>query len=178
MFGRRRHRSRDRGGPGRRRYLVIGLLVLLPAAMILPSGAFSLIDAARNSNLGVASDSNAELGLVITDPVQNCERQDLVEVTNDFNQNIEVTVSLNDGSIGTLYDPNNDSGDSVTFTLASGNSGIVELDADYTGSLPTTFGFDISASGSALSVTAPRTSTLEGSGSCGGGPPGGGGGPP
>lgn len=145
--------------------------------MLLPTGAFSWADVPRNSVLAVASDSDAELGMVITDPVQNCERQALVEVTNDFTQVVDITVTLNDGGIGTLYDPNGDSGNSVTFTLANGNSGIVELDADYTGSTPTTFGFDVSAEGSTVSVTAPRTSTLEGPGSCGGGPPGGGGPP-
>lgn len=142
--------------------------------MLLPSGAFSLADVPRDSVLAVAADSDAELGMVITDPVQNCERQDLVEVTNELTQDVDVTVALNDGAIGTLYDPNGDSGNSVTFTLAAGNSGIVELDADYTGGTPTTFGFDVSADGPTVSVTAPRTSTLEGSGSCGGGPPGGG----
>lgn len=175
MFGRRERRSRGRATRKSRTFLVIALLTLLTAAMILPSGAFSLAEVPRDSVLAVASDSNAELGLVISDPVQNCERQTLVEVTNDFTQEVDVTVTLNDGSIGTLYnDVNADNGTSVTFALAPGDVGIVELDADYTGSTPTTFGFDISAAGSTVSVTAPRTSTLEGAGSCGGGPPGGG----
>lgn len=142
---------------------------------MMPVGAFSLLDATRHSDIGVAADSNAELGLVVNETVQNCQRQDLVNVTNGFDQGIDVTVTLVDGSIGTLYNTvNGESGDSVTFPLAAGEAGTVELDADHTGGTPHNFSFDISAVGSGLSVTATRSSTLEGDGSCSGGGPGGG----
>lgn len=175
---RRSRRSRDRS----RLYLVIALLLIGLTVMLLPTGAFSQIETPRTSDVDVAGDSDANLGLVITDPVDNCQRQDLVEVTNTFPQDISVTVALTDPAIGTLYDPQGDSGDSVTFPLVSGNSGIVELDADHQkGGGAESFSFDISASGTVTNLAATRSSTLEGPGSCGGGgggPPGGGGGGP
>jgi hypothetical protein len=148
--------------------------------MSTSTGAFSLADVARFGEVGVASDSNAQLGLWVNGTVQNCERQDLVEVTNEFEEDLdEVTVSLNDGSIGTLH-ADGDSGDSVTFSLPLGVSQMVELEADHSAppDTPFTFTFDITGSGGVTFVEAQRSSTMEGDGNCGGGPPGGGGGPP
>lgn len=157
--------------------LGVGLIGLIVVLLLGPSLAYSQMNAGRQANADVVSDDSGVLGLVVNGTVQNCQRQDLVDVTNHFTQSLDVTVSLADGSIGTLYNTvNSDSGDSVTFTLTSGSAGTVELDADYSGGTPTSFSFDITASDPGLSVYATRSSTLEGPGSCGGGggPPGGG----
>jgi hypothetical protein len=84
-------------------------------------------------------------------------------VTNNLHPSVDVTVTLADGSVGTLYNTANaDSGNSVTFALASGASAGVELDADYTGSLPATVAFDVSAAGTSVSVDAARSTTVDG----------------
>lgn len=144
----------------------------------IPTGAFSLADVGRPSQVEAASDSNAELGLWVNDTVQNCQRQDLVEVTNSFEEQLTITVSLNDGSIGTLYAAGS-SGDTVSFNLAIGDSQMVELDADHSAppATPFTFSFVNTGSGAVTYVEATRSSTMEGDGNCGGGPPGGGGPP-
>ncbi|MDX1747765.1 MAG: PKD domain-containing protein [Halobacteriales archaeon] len=140
---------------------MIAAIVLL--VMTLPSGAFTATDISRAGTFGAVSDSNADLGLVVNSSVQNCARQSLVDVTNGFPQAVDVTVTLDDPSVGTLYTTvNGDSGSSVTMALSSGGSGGVELDASYTGALPTTVTFDVEAAGTGLTVLAPRSTTLDG----------------
>lgn len=142
---------------------MVVLLIGLVLGMTLPSGAFTLTGVPRGTTVDVSSDPSAELALDINGTVLNCVRQPLVNVTNNFFPSIDVTVTLADGAVGTLYTTvNGDSGDSVTMSLASGGSGTVELDANYTGSLPTTIGFDTGAAGTGVSVQATRSTTLDG----------------
>lgn len=171
---RKRQRTRGSSGQPKRVYAAVGLFIVLVIGWSISTGAFSLADVARMGQVDVVSDGDAELGLWVNETVQNCERQDLVEVTNKFNERLDVTVSLNDGSIGTLYVTSpGDSGNSVTFGLNPGASEMVELDADYTGVTPTSFSFDITGSGDVTYVEATRSSTLDGPSVCGGGgPPG------
>lgn len=179
-MGRRRKRSGRSGRKFGAKSLVVAVAVLVVfMSFFVSTGAFSAADASRLSKIGAASDSNAQLGLWVNTSVQNCQRQDLVEVTNDLEEDLTVTVSLNDGSIGTLY-ADSDSGDSVSFPLPIGNVQMVELDADHSSppQTPFDFTFNITGSGDVTFVEAPRTSTLEGKNNCGGGPPGGGGGSP
>lgn len=172
---RKRQRTRGSSGQPKRVYAAVGLFIVLVIGWSISTGAFSLADVARMGQVDVVSDGDAELGLWVNETVQNCERQDLVEVTNNFQEQVDVTVSLNQRNIGTLYVPG-DSGNSVTFTLSpGGNSEMVELDADYGGGTPEDFSFDITGSGDVTYVEATRSSTLEGPNNCGGGgPPGGG----
>lgn len=159
----RRSRGRGDAAPRRRHLAVVGLVAFVLLGMALPSGAFTATDVSRSGTVGVVTDSSADLGLVVNGTVQNCVRQSLVDVTNGFSQAVDVTVTLDDPSVGTLYTTvNGDSGSSVTMTLSSGGSGTVELDANYAGTLPTGVTFDVDAAGTGLSVLAPRSTTLGG----------------
>lgn len=159
----RRSRDRSGGAASPKHFALVVIVTGIALGMVLPTGAFTLTDFSRGATLDVSSDDAAELGLDINASVKNCARQALVNVTNNFFPSIDVTVTLADGSVGTLYTTvNSDSGSSVTMSLASGGTGTVELDANYTGSLPTTIGFDATASGTDVSVEAARSTTLEG----------------
>lgn len=148
----------------RLRRVGVGLLVAgVLLGLTLPTGAFGIGDLSRGAIIDAASDGNAELGLAINASVGNCQRERLVNVTNNLFPSVDVTVSLADGTVGTLYNSvNGDTGNAVTFTLASGASAGVELDANYTGTLPATAGFDVTAAGTDVSVDAARSTTIDG----------------
>jgi hypothetical protein len=86
----------------------------------------------------VANPEDALLGLSGQGPVQKNQREPMVLVTNNANDAITVTVTLQDCSQGTLYDNNGGSGCSVTFSLASGNSNTVDVAAAVVGTIPYT----------------------------------------
>lgn len=163
MTSRRRQRRPDARAARLRRLGIAGLAALVLGGLMLPTGAITLTDFSRGANVGVATDSAAELGMAINSSVGNCQRERLVDVTNNFFPSIDVTVTLADASAGTLYNSaNGDSGTAVTFALASGASATVELEANYTGSLPASVGFDVDGAGTGVSVQAARSTTIDG----------------
>lgn len=128
------------------------------ASLLYESGAFSSAEAQRGVNVSTTSDSSKALvGLDVFSPVQKNQQDPLVTVTNNTNLDLDFTVSLQDCSDGTLYDPQGDSGCSVTFPLSDGSSGTVDIEAAVTGTIP----FDVDVDSSAFDFHATRTTEGE-----------------
>jgi len=88
-----RRRSRRRGGG--RWLVVVGLVfALLTLSGIPPSASFSMGDTARGSEINVADDPSAVLGLDNHSAMQTGETCKLVDVTNGFDTTVTVTVTL------------------------------------------------------------------------------------
>jgi hypothetical protein len=146
-----RKRRRRSGGGSRRKFL----LVLGSAAGVIglgggniATGAFSSVNAARTGNFSVASEDNAMVGVVGQGPVKKNSRDPMVKFENNRPAALEITVSLDTCSDGTLYDNDGESGCSVTFTVMSGNEQYVDIDAAVTGTIP----YSVSISGSEFSL--------------------------
>lgn len=107
------------------------------------SFSFSFLNVERDVTVGIASPENALVGLTNLGPVQKNSREPMVDVTNNTSGQLTVIVSLDNPSDGTLYDPQGNSGSSVTFTLTPGGSGTVDIEANVTGTIP----FTMSTSG-------------------------------
>lgn len=156
-------RSRRRGSPGeakrRRRVALVALAIFFLIGVLLPTGAFSLVDAARVGSVGVAEDADAELGMFVYTCVAKNSQDPLITVTNNLEEAVDVTVGLVDTSIGTLY-INGKSGNSVTFPLSVSDSDTVEIEASAGGPYPNSFDFTIDAAGSDTSVSATRSSAV------------------
>lgn len=143
-----------------RRIALITLAIFFLIGILLPTGAFSLVDAARMGSIGVAGDSNAELGMSVFHCVERNNVDPLLTVTNNLEESVDITVSLVDGSMGTLF-VGGQSGTSVTFTLGVGNSDTVDMEAATGGPYPKTFDFTIDAVGTDTSVSATRSSQID-----------------
>lgn len=149
-MGRRRRRSRG-GGVSRRRFLAGGLLGIGGASILGGTQAFSQVDATRATAVQTAGDQNALLGV---DPVasvqQGDEGVDFVTLTNNTDRALDVTISLDDPSQGSVSP-------SAT-TIASGASTTITIDVAWdspigTNALP----FSVSATDDAsLSISLTR----------------------
>lgn len=142
---------------GRRRVLtalgggLVGAGVLANAS---GSDAFSTLSAPRGTNVSVAGDeSNAVVGLDVNSPVKKNSRENLVTVVNNADDDLTVTVSLNDCNQGTLYGPDGGSGCTVTFPVVVGDARTVDIEATVKDA---TVAFDITASSSNFSLEATR----------------------
>jgi len=139
MSRKRRRSAPSSGESGRRGFLLKlgGGAALLAGggAALLPSGAFSLVNAGRNSPIGVASSGNAVVGIVGQGPVKKNTREPMIQFTNNTTETVTITVTLDNGGDGTLYDNEGGSGSTVTFTLISGNSQFVDITASATGAV-------------------------------------------
>lgn len=157
-------RKRQRGKPGvavqTRRLALLALATFFLIGILLPTGAFSLVDASRIGSIGVAGDSNADLGLDVFTCVERNTVDPLVTVTNNLEESVDVTVSLVDGSVGTLF-VGGQSGTSVTFTLGVGSSDTVDIEASAGGPYPRSFDFTIDAVGADTSVSTTRSSQVD-----------------
>ncbi len=158
-------RRRQRGGGGlgaaRTRHLVlVGVAAFFLVGTLLPTGAFTLVDAARVGSFGVVADANAELGLNVYACVDKDNVDPLVDVENNLREGVDVTVALVDPSLGTLH-VGSQSGDSVTFALAVGGSDTVSLETTAGGPWPKTVEFTIDAVGTDTSVSASRSSQVD-----------------
>ncbi|WP_255151775.1 hypothetical protein [Halorarius halobius] len=165
MTGRRsRDRSRRRGSEKLTRRRVLGGLVggagvLSAVSLSNRTGAFSSATAGRSVAVSVADDPNALVGLDINGAVKKNSTDRLVTVTNDTSSDVTVTVSLDFCTQGTLYyDPAGTSGCSVSFSLAVGGSGTVDIEAAVK---DTTIPFTLDVAGSGFSFTATRSTTAE-----------------
>lgn len=155
-----RHREQPSTVARTRRFALVLIAAFFLIGILLPTGAFSLVDASRIGSLGVASDSKAELGLTVYSCVEANAVDPLVTVDNNLEESVDVTVSLVDGSVGTLS-VGGQSGNSVTFTLGVGSSDTVDIEANAGGPYPRSFDFTIDAVGAETSVSATRSSQVD-----------------
>lgn len=152
----RRSRGRNRGSTGRRQYLfrvgagvatVLGISVAARA-----TGAYTSITGGRTSGVDTAPPGESIVGVEPQGTVKKGSRDPLVELSNNHSEDITtLTVTLDDCSQGTLYDPEGDSGCSVTFTLLEGLSDWVDIKADVTG--PISFSITVDAPNLDLTTT-------------------------
>lgn len=153
-------RSRSRSS----RALPVAVLViaLLCGVTILPAASYSTADVGRGTALGVADDPNAILGLDVTDNVTVGTTDQLVVVTNGFDTDVTITVTLRDDStaMGNLSAPDGSTGDTVSFSLATGTSKTVDVDvADDSGIAGEELYFHVSAEAADVDATASDRQT-------------------
>lgn len=139
---------------------LIGGGTVIAASDGLQTIGFSSVSAVRGTTVQTADDPDALLGLLVSDTVKKNSRELLVEVTNNLTDDIDVTVSLDDGTQGTLYGPNGDSGNTVAFSLVaatadSTDSAAVDIEAGVDG---TVISFTVTAvtPDSSTSITGTR----------------------
>lgn len=139
-----------------------GRLTRRAALGLIGGGAFTLaaetfgftnIEASRVTNVDVADDSSALVGLLISDQVRKNNRELLANVTNNTGHDLSVTFSLVDPAQGTLYAPDGSTGDSVTFSLAADATRAVDIEAAVGGE---TVPFEIDADAAGFSFRATR----------------------
>lgn len=157
---RKRRRGSNGGALLSHRLALVVLAAFFLLGILLPTGAFSLVDASRIGSVGVAGDSSAELGMDVSSCVGSNSVDPLVTITDNLEESVDVTVSLVDTGEGTLL-VGGQSGDSVTFPLGVGASETVEMDAASGGPFPRPFEFTIEAVGSDTTVTATRSSQVD-----------------
>lgn len=141
-----------------RRRLLVGagtVLVGAGAASAFDTVAFSSATAPRTTNVSVADDPDAIVGLMVSDSIRKNKQDPLVDIENGTGHTVDFTVSLDDCTQGTLYGPNG-SGCSVGLTLLSGASKTVEIEASVN---DTTVPFTITGNSSEFAFEATRETT-------------------
>lgn len=166
----RRERSQRGRSRGRRRtpttvrVLSIALLVtvlvvgLLFGAVGAPTGAFEIGTTDRLASIDVVSDSSGLQRLDVTTALESGSENCLLTVTNQFGQDLTVTVSLREGSTGygTLnVSIDGESGDAVEFPLAAGATRTVDMAVD-SGTAENTTRFDVTADGTGIDASLPN----------------------
>lgn len=132
----------------RRRFMVGAGSILLGSGAIYRSGAFSKVAADRGVSVDTASGSDALLGIVGQGPVKKNSREPMVEFTNNLNESLDITVSLDSCSDGTLHNNEGNSACTVTLTLNAGKTQRVDL----TGSTSGTVTYSVSATSSGFQL--------------------------
>lgn len=153
-----RRRSRksppSKSGLSRRAMLAGAGTVLVGggAAAAFATGAYKSVTGFRGSTIDTAADPNAVVGMDIQSPVQKNSRDPLLYFTNNFSEPVDVTVTLQTCSDGTLYAPDGTTGCSVTATaVPSGNTVRFDIEASVTGTVP--FTVDVNGQSSSFSAT-------------------------
>ncbi|WP_276258738.1 hypothetical protein [Haloglomus litoreum] len=153
--------------PGKKQVTRRAALGLMAGGGLLATSetlGFSNVTAGRGVSIETASDANALVGIELRGPVQKNKQDPMVDITNTLDDDATVTVSLNTCSDGTLYDPQNDSGCSVTFPVLQGNTATVDIEAAV-GNTTVPFTIQVSAPRSTtpteFSFTATREVTAE-----------------
>jgi hypothetical protein len=131
----------------------LGLGTAIAGTGLVSTGALTHVSADRGVSVATADGETALLGLVGQGPVKKNSREPMVELTNNTDGDLTITVSLANCNDGTLYDDGGGTGCSVSFTLGSGNSTTVDIEASATG----TMGYTVTATGPDLSVEATGT---------------------
>lgn len=90
--------------------------------------AFSSVAGNRTTNVSVAGDQDAFVGLLVSDTVKRNNQELLVSIENNTNETISLDVSLDDCNHGTLFGPNG-SGCTVSLTLDPGVSVDIDVEA-------------------------------------------------
>lgn len=162
----RRTRSRSRGSGTRRQFLFrvgAGSAALLGvAAAARGTGAFTAVTGDRTSAVDVAPDGEGIVGILPQGSVKKNSRDPMVEFTNNSGSQLRITVTLDNCSDGGLFD-NEDETDvcSVTFILDVGNSQLVDIDADVTGTIPYSVSVEDAADPAAFSLNTTGSVTAE-----------------
>ena len=146
----RNRRRRPGGGPTRRTFLAGGALIVGGVAIRSDTGAFSQITAGRLTHLDTSDDGNALLGLERTDAVRSgIDDQHLVDLTNNTDGSLEISLSLSDPDQGRLSD--------TGFALASGATRSVAVSVDRDSSTgEAALPFEVTASGNAVEIALTR----------------------
>lgn len=157
--------SRSRPRPSRHRAPKIRITVVLLVAIIaiygLPSASFTTGELPRSSGSNVVVDTSGVVGLDVAASVSRGPQDWLMDVTNNYPEAIQVTVTLQDGGDGTLFAAGN-SGDSVPFTVNSGDTEPVDIDVQGN---PGTIFFTIDATIEGITFSATRQTETQGGGS-------------
>lgn len=127
------------------------------AAGVTETEAYTSVRGDRGVDVSVADESDGLVGIVPQGPVKKNSREPLVELANNTDQSLTITVALNDCSAGTLYDNDGESGCSVSIMLGAGNSQFIDLEALVTGGI----GFSIDVEGPSISLAAERSVEAE-----------------
>jgi hypothetical protein len=121
---------------------------------ITSAGAFDQVEGNRGLDISVANET-ALIGIIDQGPVKKNSRDPMVEFINNTSELISLTVSLANCADGQIYDNAGGSGCSIAVTLASGNAGLIDINAVTAG----TISYDISAVGDNFAVD--TTSSVE-----------------
>ncbi|MXR40991.1 hypothetical protein GRX01_06500 [Halobaculum sp. WSA2] len=127
------------------------------AAGVTGTGAYTSVRGDRGVDVSVADGTGGLVGIVPQGPVKKNSRDPLVELTNNTDRSLTITVALADCAAGTLYDNDGESGCSVSITLGAGNSQFIDVVASTTG----TIGFSVDVEGPSLSLAADRSVEAE-----------------
>jgi hypothetical protein len=144
------------GSGGVTRRAAIGIILGGVALGVSTSGAFDQVDTRRPFGIAV-SDTNALVGLVDRGPVKKNAQEPMVTITNNTADTVSYTLTLDSCADGTLHSPNGGTGCSITFSLAGGNSGTVDLTATIAGTIT----YSISATSPTLSIQTTGSVTAE-----------------
>lgn len=161
--------SRGRRSPGRSSGRTILAFALVLAAVLAVahgapgSSAFTTGVLGRGSSVPVADDANGLLGLDVAPSVRANATDTLVTVTDRVGHRASATVTLHAAASAnaTLVVNGTRVGDSATLSLADGANRTVDVAVDANATAGTTLGFDVTANGGGVTVTAPdRTTTV------------------
>lgn len=148
----KRRRSTDR-----HRLVLMVLASLAIAALVLPAASYTTAELSRSGSITVTGDSDGLLGLEVAGYV--CEAgtdQRLVDITNSFDRQITLTVTLVSTETATFADGS----DEAMRTLAPSETS--PFDVDVSGTSGEFVAFSAGATGSEFSVTtAERTVSIE-----------------
>ncbi|MFC7041993.1 hypothetical protein [Halonotius sp. GCM10025705] len=144
------------GSGGVTRRAAIGIILGGVALGVSTAGAFDQVDTRRPFGIAV-SDTNALVGLVDRGPVKKNAQEPMVTITNNTADTVSYTLTLDSCADGTLHSPNGGTGCSITFSLAGGNSGTVDLTAAIAGTVT----YSISATSPTLSIQTTGSVTAE-----------------
>lgn len=156
------------GGSRGRRVLAVVLLVVVTALAPLPAVSSPVSELGRSTGIGVDSDENGLVALNVASELREDATNCLVVVTNNRDQTVTTTVSLDSGSQdeGDLLVPSDGTGDGdeVTVDIAAGNARQFDMNV-YNNTSGTTVSFDVYATTDGTSFTLPdRSSPITGSG--------------
>lgn len=102
MGGRRRSRGR---GTSRRTFLAGSCIAVGSGLLLTDAGAFTQTVATRGASVGVDSDESAILGLDIVSVAGVGDENEILEVTNNTDEQLEATVELLNTRAGESIDP-------------------------------------------------------------------------
>lgn len=154
--------------------IAVGLIVLGSVAMAGPTFGFSTIAGDRAVSVSTADDPAALLGLDIASNVSPGDQTELVDITNNFDNQMDVTIVLGEDAVAegfSLRVDGENEGAQYTFQLRQESNKSIEIDIPNGNSNVDSVSFDIVAEGpSGNSVTLSRdNTTVQDPGNSGGG---------
>lgn len=137
-------------GKGLSRRAALACLGSGAAVLVSGSYGFNSVTAGRDVSVTVSDGSDALLGVISKGPVKKKSRETMVEYTNNTDETLSITTTLDSCTDGTLYNNDGGSGCSVTVDLSSGNSKLIDIEASTTGTIT----YSIDASSPSLNIAA------------------------